>query len=92
MEELYKFMNQSNATLDLKVGSELVTEPVPEGETAEVFSILLYGMCLGYKPHLSVMSSACKHALLMIVGTAALMYIRRTSCNLVAAFAQVLLL
>jgi len=36
MEELYKFMNQSNATLDLKVGSELATEPLPEGEVAEV--------------------------------------------------------
>ena len=33
MEELYKFMNQSNATLDLKVGNELATE---EGEPAEV--------------------------------------------------------
>ena len=36
MEELYKFMNQSNATLDLKVGSELATEPLPEGEVVEV--------------------------------------------------------
>ncbi|DBB00313.1 TPA: Dynein beta chain, flagellar outer arm [Trebouxia sp. C0004] len=35
MEELYKFMNQSNATLDLKVGSELATEPLPEGEVVE---------------------------------------------------------
>ncbi|KAA6419077.1 MAG: flagellar outer dynein arm heavy chain beta [Trebouxia sp. A1-2] len=35
MEELYKFMNQSNATLDLKVGSELATEPLPEGEAVE---------------------------------------------------------
>ena len=32
MEELYKFMNQSNATLDLKVGNELATEAAPEGE------------------------------------------------------------
>lgn len=31
MEELYKFMNQSNATLDLKVGSELITEAPEEG-------------------------------------------------------------
>lgn len=31
MEELYKFMNQSNATLDLKVGSELATEAPEEG-------------------------------------------------------------
>ena len=31
MEELYKFMNQSNATLDLKVGSELATETPEEG-------------------------------------------------------------
>lgn len=38
MEELYKFMNQSNATLDLKVGNELVTE---EGEPAEVFAVFL---------------------------------------------------
>ena len=37
MEELYKFMNQSNATLDLKVGNELATE---EGEPAEVPSLL----------------------------------------------------
>ena len=36
MEELYKFMNHSNATLDLKVGNELATEPLPEGEVAEV--------------------------------------------------------
>ena len=36
MEELYKFMNHSNATLDLKVGNELATEPLPEGEAAEV--------------------------------------------------------
>ena len=31
MEELYKFMNHSNATLDLKVGSELITEAPEEG-------------------------------------------------------------
>ena len=36
MEELYKFMNQSNATLDLKVGNELATE---EGEPAEVIAL-----------------------------------------------------
>ena len=36
MEELYKFMNQSNATLDLKVGNELATE---EGEPAEVLAV-----------------------------------------------------
>lgn len=41
MEELYKFMNQSNATLDLKVGNELATE---EGEPAEV-RCLLYPLC-----------------------------------------------
>lgn len=44
MEELYKFMNQSNATLDLKVGSELATEPLPEGEAVEVHPEL----CLAY--------------------------------------------
>lgn len=38
MEELYKFMNQSNATLDLKDGNELATE---EGEPAEVFAVPL---------------------------------------------------
>lgn len=36
MEELYKFMNHSNATLDLKVGNELATETPAEGEAAEV--------------------------------------------------------
>lgn len=36
MEELYKFMNQSNATLDLKVGNEVATE---EGEPAEVIDV-----------------------------------------------------
>ncbi len=40
MEELYKFMNQSNATLDLKVGNELATEALPEGEVAEVHPAL----------------------------------------------------
>lgn len=45
MEELYKFMNQSNATLDLKVGNELATE---EGEPAEVLAVahvLLDSIC-----------------------------------------------
>lgn len=42
MEELYKFMNQSNATLDLKVGNELATE---EGEPAEVLSLLQSILC-----------------------------------------------
>ena len=37
MEELYKFMNLSNATLDLKVGNELATE---EGEPTEVLAML----------------------------------------------------
>lgn len=43
MEELYKFMNQSNATLDLKVGNELATE---EGEPAEVPSLLQFEFCI----------------------------------------------
>ena len=41
MEELYKFMNQSNATLDLKVGNELATEAPAEGDAAEVCDLLL---------------------------------------------------
>ena len=40
MEELYKFMNQSNATLDLKVGNEAAAEAAPEGEVpAEVGTV-----------------------------------------------------
>lgn len=42
MEELYKFMNQSNATLDLKVGNELATEAPAEGEPAEVCKFNLF--------------------------------------------------
>lgn len=49
MEELYKFMNQSNATLDLKVGNELATE---EGEPAEVLlwlTLRLDSICTVHK-------------------------------------------
>ena len=42
MEELYKFMNQSNATLDLKVGNELAAETLIDGESpAEVDTALI---------------------------------------------------
>lgn len=36
MEELYKFMNQSNATLDLKVGNELAADAAEGEALAEV--------------------------------------------------------
>ncbi len=57
MEELYKFMNQSNATLDLKVGSELATEPLTEGEAVEVH----FEFCLAYLGMLLLLSNERPH-------------------------------
>lgn len=49
MEELYKFMNMSNATLDLKVGNEVATE---EGEPIEVLNLLCLWYCKTSSPAL----------------------------------------
>lgn len=53
MEELYKFMNQSNATLDLKVGNELATEAPAEG--AEPLEVCLNPL----QPLFQRLSPAC---------------------------------